>query len=145
LGLLALVGVDRSGCFKQFIERKNPHINGWKDTILAIGGNETLLKAMAQAIRVYAMLVFQTPKKICKRMAYVISQFWFGIMKTSTRYRGWLCEKYATQKMWETWDLEIFTLLTFQCLQNKCRDFSPIAILVVRPFFVLSTILRVIY
>jgi hypothetical protein len=78
LGLPALVGADRSDCFEHFIERIIQRINGWKEKILSVGGKEILLKAVVQAIPVYAMPVFQIPKGICKRMTDAIAQFWWG-------------------------------------------------------------------
>jgi hypothetical protein len=77
LGLPALVGADRSDCFIHFIERIIQRINGWKEKILSIGGNEILLKAIAQAIPVYAMSVFLIPKGICKKMMDIIAHFWW--------------------------------------------------------------------
>jgi hypothetical protein len=38
LGLPALVGADRSDCFKHFIERIIERINGWKEKQLSLGG-----------------------------------------------------------------------------------------------------------
>jgi hypothetical protein len=78
LGLPAPVGADRSDCFEHFIERIIQRINGWKEKFLSIGGKEILLKAVAQAIPVYAMSVFQIPKGICKRMIDAIAKFWWG-------------------------------------------------------------------
>jgi hypothetical protein len=60
--------------WKRIIQR----INGWKEKLLSIGGKEILLKAVAQAIPVYAMSVFQIPKGVCKLMMDAISQFWWG-------------------------------------------------------------------
>jgi hypothetical protein len=40
LGLLALVGADKSDCFLHFIERIIQRINGWRGKILSIGGKE---------------------------------------------------------------------------------------------------------
>jgi hypothetical protein len=85
LGLPALVGADRSDCFEHFIERIIQRINGWKEKILSIGGKEILLKAVAQAIPVYAMSVFKIPIGICKRMTDVISQFWWGDDQNSNK------------------------------------------------------------
>jgi hypothetical protein len=85
LGLPALVGADRSDCFEHFIERIIQRINGWKEKILSIGGKEILLKAVAQAIPVYAMSVFQIPKGICKRMTDAIAQFWWGDDENSNK------------------------------------------------------------
>jgi hypothetical protein len=78
LGLPALVGADRSDCFMHFVERILQRIKGWKEKLLSIGGKEILLKAIAQAIPVYAMLVFLLPKNVCKKISDVISQFWWG-------------------------------------------------------------------
>ena len=38
LGLPALVGIDRSDCFKHLVERVMPRINGWKEKNLSIAG-----------------------------------------------------------------------------------------------------------
>jgi hypothetical protein len=78
LGLPALVGADKSDCFEHFIDRIIQKINGWKEKLLSIGGKEILLKAVAQAVSVYAMSVFLIPKGVCKRMMDAISQFWWG-------------------------------------------------------------------
>jgi hypothetical protein len=78
LGLPAIVGADRSDCLFDFVERIIERINGWKEKFLSIGGKEILLKAVAQAIPVYAMSVFQIPIGVCKRMMDAISQFWWG-------------------------------------------------------------------
>jgi hypothetical protein len=55
LGLPALVGADRSDCFKNFIGRIIQHINEWKEKCSSICCKEILLKAVIQAIPVYAM------------------------------------------------------------------------------------------
>jgi hypothetical protein len=78
LGLPALVGADRSDCFLHFVERIIQRINGSKEKLLSIGGKEILLKAVAQAISVYAMSVFLIPKGVCKHMMDAISHFWSG-------------------------------------------------------------------
>jgi hypothetical protein len=43
-----------------------------------MAGKETLLKAVAQAMSVFAMSVFKIPKNICKGITDAISQFWWG-------------------------------------------------------------------
>jgi hypothetical protein len=78
LGLPALVGADRSGCFMHFVERIMQRINGWMEKLLSMGGKEILLKVVAQSISVYAMSVFLLLKNICKKITDVISQYWWG-------------------------------------------------------------------
>jgi len=58
LGLPALVGADRSDCFHHLIDRVVTQINGWREKTLSLGGKETLIKSVAQAVPVYAMMVF---------------------------------------------------------------------------------------
>jgi hypothetical protein len=89
LGLPAIVGADRSDNFIHFVERIIQRINGWKEKYLSIGGKEILLKAVAQAIPVYAMSVFQIPIGVCKRMTDAIAQFWWGDDENSKKMH-WL-------------------------------------------------------
>ena len=78
LGLPALVGTDRSDCFRHLIDRISMRINGWKEKFLSMGGKEILIKSIAQAMPTYAMMVFKIPMNICKGMMDAISQFWWG-------------------------------------------------------------------
>ena len=78
LGLPALVGADRSDCFRHLIDRITMRINGWKEKLLSMGGKEILIKSIAQAVPTYAMMVFKIPINICKGMTDAISHFWWG-------------------------------------------------------------------
>jgi len=78
LGLPALVGADRSDCFQHLIDRVRSKTKGWKEKLLSMGGKEILIKSIAQAVPVYAMMVFKTPNKICIGISDAISQFWWG-------------------------------------------------------------------
>jgi hypothetical protein len=66
LGLPALVGADRSDCFQYFVDRVRGKTKGWKEKLLSMGGKEILIKSIAQAVPVFAMMVFKIPKNICK-------------------------------------------------------------------------------
>ena len=59
LGLPPLVGVDRTDCFQHLIDRACKMLAGWKEKMLSFGGKEILIKAVIQAIPVYAMSVFK--------------------------------------------------------------------------------------
>jgi len=50
LGLPALVGTDRSDCFRHLIDRVVNRISGWREKTLSLGGKETLIKSIAQAV-----------------------------------------------------------------------------------------------
>jgi len=76
LGLPALVGADRSYCFRHLIDRVISRINGWKEKLLSMGGKEILIKSIAQAVPVYAMMIFKILKFFCKGITTAISQYW---------------------------------------------------------------------
>ena len=78
LGLPALVGADRSDCFQYLVDRVRWKTKGWKEKLLSMGGKEVLIKSVAQAVPVFAMMVFKIPKNICKGITDAISQFWWG-------------------------------------------------------------------
>lgn len=78
LGLPALVGADRSDCFKHLIDRVLGKTKGWKEKMLSMRGKEILIKAIAQAIPAYGIVVFLIPKGVCKGMTHTIAQFLWG-------------------------------------------------------------------
>ncbi|XP_044432363.1 uncharacterized protein [Triticum aestivum] len=57
LGLPSKVGIDRSDSFQYLVDRVCALINSWMSKILSISGKEMLLKAVAQAIPVYAIIM----------------------------------------------------------------------------------------
>jgi hypothetical protein len=77
-----------SDCFEHFIERIIQRINAWKEKMLSIGGKDILPKAVARAVLVYAMSLFQIPKGTCKRMTNAIAQFWWGNDENSNKMHG---------------------------------------------------------
>ena len=78
LGLPSMVGLDRSDSFIHLLERIIKRLENWNEKILSLGGKEILLKAVIQSIPVFAMSVFQIPKKLCKEMTDAMSSFWWG-------------------------------------------------------------------
>jgi len=78
LGLQALMGADRSDCFRHLIDRISMHINGRKEKLLTMGGKEILIKSIAQAMPRSAMMVFKIPINICKGMTDAMLQYWWG-------------------------------------------------------------------
>ncbi|XP_051202445.1 uncharacterized protein [Lolium perenne] len=78
LGLPALVGADRSDKFLYLLEKIIKRLEGWKEKFLSMGGKEILLKAIIQSIPVYAMSVFNLPKKLCKEITDAMAAFWWG-------------------------------------------------------------------
>ena len=113
LGLPALVGVDRSDCFKHFVERIRERIGVWMAKLLSMGGKQLLLKAIAQAIPVFAMSVFGLPKVICKEITDLISQFWWGDDEEHRRMHWYTWWKLFYPKCEGAWVFETWSSLTW--------------------------------
>ena len=77
LGLPAMVGLDRTDSFVYLLERVIERLKGWKERFLSLGGKEIFLKAIIQAIPVFAMGVFKIPKQLCKEIHDAMSRFWW--------------------------------------------------------------------
>jgi hypothetical protein len=58
-----MVGVEKIDDFMYLLERIIVRLNGWKEKLMSMGAKEILLKAVIQAIPVFAMAVFKIPKK----------------------------------------------------------------------------------
>ena len=78
LGLPSMVGLDRSDSFSHLLERIIKRLENWNEKFLSLGGKEILLKVVIQSIPVFAMSVFNIPKKLCKEMTDAMSCFWWG-------------------------------------------------------------------
>ena len=53
-------------------------ISVWKEKMLSAGGREVLLKAVIQAIPLYAMSVFKLPKQVCNSITTTMSKYRWG-------------------------------------------------------------------
>jgi hypothetical protein len=80
-----------------------------------MGGKETLIKAIAQAIPVFAMTVFNIPKNISKGITDAISQFWWGGDDDHKKMHWLAWWKLCIPKEKGGWVLEICTLLIQRC------------------------------
>jgi hypothetical protein len=78
LGLPSMVGLDRTDSFIYLLERIIERPKGWKERFLSMGGKEILLKAIIQAIPVFAMGVFKIPKQLCKDINDAMARLWWG-------------------------------------------------------------------
>ena len=55
---------------------------------LSTWGKEILIKTVAQSILVFAMSVFNIPKKLCKEMTDAMAEFWWGDSENHKRMHG---------------------------------------------------------
>ena len=75
LGLLVVVGRNRSASLNFIKERVWGKIQGWKEKMLSRAGKEVLLKAVVQAIPTFAMSCFRLPVGLCRDIEMIIRKF----------------------------------------------------------------------
>lgn len=78
LGLPVYVGRTRTNVFAYLKERIWQRVQGWKENLLSKAGKEVLIKAVAQAIPVFAMGCFDITKEMCNQISAMIAQFWWN-------------------------------------------------------------------
>lgn len=71
-----------SGCKHKLLafvgEKLNKRLKGWFAKKLSLGGKEVLLKSIAMALPVYAMLCFRLTKhQYCQKIMSAIASFWW--------------------------------------------------------------------
>jgi hypothetical protein len=99
-----------------------------------------LIKAVAQCIPVYAMSVFKIPIGVCKRIADVIAQFWWGGEEENKKCTGIHGGNYVFLNTKVEWVFEICTPLIWRCLLNNVGDFLMNLSLYVQKCFGLNII-----
>ena len=75
LGLLAVLGRNRSASLNFFKEKVWGKIQGWKEKLLSQAGKEVFLKAVVQAIPAFAMSCFRLLVGLCKEIEMIIRKF----------------------------------------------------------------------
>ncbi|KAL9688142.1 hypothetical protein QQ045_032557 [Rhodiola kirilowii] len=90
LGLPLIFGHKKKVMFKAIEEKISKKIVDWKSKILSGAGSEVLIKAVLQAIPLYAVSCFKVPTTLCKRLASYIMGFWWQNGSSSSRGIHWL-------------------------------------------------------
>ena len=78
LGMPSDVGASVNGAFKYLKDRVWKRVQGWMEKSLSAGGNEVLIKAVAQAIPTYSMSCFKLPRGLCESINGVLRKFWWA-------------------------------------------------------------------
>uniref|UniRef100_A0A453KYM4 Reverse transcriptase domain-containing protein n=2 Tax=Aegilops tauschii subsp. strangulata TaxID=200361 RepID=A0A453KYM4_AEGTS len=91
LGLPCYIGKSKSKAFEYIKERVWKRIQGGKEKMLSKAGKEILIKAVAQAIPVYAMACFDLTKYLCDDISSMIGKFWWSQMDKENKIHwvGW--------------------------------------------------------
>ena len=76
LGLPSIIGKSKVEIFAEIKERVERKLSRQKEKMLSMGGQEILIKAIAQAIPTYTMSCFQIPKSLCDEIEVMMRKFW---------------------------------------------------------------------
>ncbi|XP_057986580.1 uncharacterized protein LOC131171138 [Hevea brasiliensis] len=71
--------------FDELREQIRHKLAGWKEQLLSKGGREVLIKAVAQAIPIYAMSCFKLPVILCNEINSLMANFWWGQHKEEAK------------------------------------------------------------
>ena len=63
-----MVGTNRSDSSVNLFKRIIKRLKGWTEKYVSMGGHEILLKVVIQYIPMFAMYVFELPKKLCNEI-----------------------------------------------------------------------------
>jgi hypothetical protein len=80
LGLPVYIGKSKAKAFQYLKEKVWKILQGWKQKLLSKAGKEILIKAVAQAIPVYAMACFDLTKSLCDEISSMIGRYWWSNM-----------------------------------------------------------------
>uniref|UniRef100_A0A803NTC1 Reverse transcriptase domain-containing protein n=1 Tax=Cannabis sativa TaxID=3483 RepID=A0A803NTC1_CANSA len=78
LGLPQCFGRSKNSSFNSLKDRIWSYLSKWQGKLLSKGGKEVLLKAVVQAIPIYAVSVFKLPDSFCSFVEKEMANFWWG-------------------------------------------------------------------
>ena len=92
LGLPIYLGRSKTKAFGYLKERIWKKIQGWKEKFLSKAGKEILVKAVAQAIPIYAMSCFDITKTFCDEISNMVCRYWWNNQDEDRHHwLGWKC------------------------------------------------------
>ncbi|XP_015959674.1 uncharacterized protein LOC107483570 [Arachis duranensis] len=92
LGLPARWGRSKNKALEWIQEKMLDKMQGWKEKLLNQAVKEILIKAVIQAIPVYAMNIIKFPKSFCKRIEAAVARFWWKSngKERSIHWQSWV-------------------------------------------------------
>nr|XP_025679104.1 uncharacterized protein LOC112779059 [Arachis hypogaea] len=92
LGLPARWGRSKNKALEWIQEKMLDKMQGWKEKLLNQVRKEVLIKAVIQAIPVYAMNIIKFSKSFCKRIEAPIARFWWRSngKERSIHWKSWV-------------------------------------------------------
>ena len=92
LGLPPVIGRAKKRAFNDLKDRVGRRLQGWKEKLLSQAGREILIKAVIQAIPIYAMSCFKLPLGLCSEIFSMAMKYWWG-QRGMERKVHWLSKK----------------------------------------------------
>jgi hypothetical protein len=107
------LGASKKKEFEYIKEKIWRRIQGWKEKLLSIAGKEILIKAVAQAVPVYAMACFDLTKSFCDQLSSMICRYWWSQVEKENGMH-WVSRERMTlpKKIVVAWDSGVYIILT---------------------------------
>lgn len=80
-------------------DKLKARLNGWFARSLSLGGKEILLKAVAMAMPVYAMLCFKLTKPTCDNLTSAMGDFWWNALENKKKIHWVSWERLCLSKV----------------------------------------------
>jgi hypothetical protein len=115
LGMPTSVKRSLTATFNFLYNKIWKYLIGLSDRPMSRAGNETLLKAVIQAIPTFVMSCFQLPVATCDRIKSIIANRWWGLEdgKRKMHWRSW--DWLSTPKALGVWVFVTLASLIKQC------------------------------
>ena len=78
LGLPPIIGRSKKKAFNPIKDRVWRRLQGWNEKLLSQAGREVLIKAVIQAMPIYAMSCFKFPGGLCAELSSMAMRYWWG-------------------------------------------------------------------
>lgn len=88
LGLHSSCGRSKKQALLWLKERIQAKLASWKEKMLSPAGKKVLIKAVVQAIPLYAMFIFKLPASYCSEINSIVAKFWWAKARKTGLFIG---------------------------------------------------------
>ena len=111
LGLPVPEGRMKAGKFQSTKDKALKRSSDWIEKYASSGIKENQIKAVLQALPVYAMGIFKFPTSLCDELAQIIRNFWWEDEECKRKIHWLAWDKVTKPKRWGAWASEILGYL----------------------------------
>ena len=119
LGLPSFIGRKKKESFDNIKQRVWKKMQGWEGKFLSQAGREILIKAVAQALPIYAMSCFKLPIGLCHDIEVLVQKFFWDKEGKVEKFTGQNGKSFVNRRLKGEWGLKTFQGSMMPSWQNK--------------------------